>query len=63
VSESGVDHDALRRAVIYGSAAGSYAVEAFSVDRFRNLDALDLMQRVREFQEMTAFEHELEEVE
>jgi sugar/nucleoside kinase (ribokinase family) len=63
VSESGVDHDALRRAVIYGSAAGSYAVEAFSVDRFRTLDALDLMQRVREFQEMTAFEHDLEEVE
>lgn len=62
VSETAVDHEALRRAVMYGSAAGSYAVEAFSVDRFRDLDALALMQRVGEFQEMTAFEHELEEV-
>ena len=62
VSEAAVDHEALRRAVMYGSAAGSYAVEAFSVDRFKELDALTLMRRVQEFQEMTAFEHELEEV-
>ncbi len=62
VSEAAVDHEALRRAVMYGSAAGSYAVEAFSVDRFKELDALTLMRRVQEFQEMTAFEHDLEEV-
>lgn len=62
VAEAAVDRNALRRAVVYGSAAGSYAVESFSVDRFRGLDALDLMQRVREFQEMTAFEHDLERV-
>ena len=62
VAEPAVDHAALRRAVMYGSAAGSYAVEAFSVDRFRELDALALVQRVQEFQEMTAFEHDLEEV-
>ncbi|MYJ18928.1 MAG: hypothetical protein F4106_13000, partial [Gemmatimonadetes bacterium] len=28
----------LRRALVHASATGSYAVEAFSVDRFRQLD-------------------------
>jgi len=49
----------LRRAMIYGSATGSYAVEQFSVDRFRSLTANDVAHRVEEFREMTAFEHEL----
>ena len=57
-----VDHAALRRAVIYGSAAGSYAVEAFSVERFKDLAPLELAQRVEEFREMTTFEHDLEAV-
>ncbi|MGD2069782.1 MAG: PfkB family carbohydrate kinase [Gemmatimonadota bacterium] len=56
-----VDRDELRRAMIYGSATGSYAVERFSIDRFRDLTALDVAHRVEEFREMTAFEHELEE--
>ncbi len=46
----------LRRAMVYGSAMGSYAVEAFSVDRFRTLGADEVAERVREFHEMTAFE-------
>jgi sugar/nucleoside kinase (ribokinase family) len=57
-----VDHEALRRAVIYGSATGSYAVERFSVDRFRDLTPLEVAQRVQEFQQMTTFEHALETV-
>jgi sugar/nucleoside kinase (ribokinase family) len=57
---SNLDHRSLRRAIMYGSAAGSYAVERFSVDRFRELTPLELAQRVAEFREMTAFEHELE---
>ncbi len=48
--------DELRRAMMFGSATGSYAVERFSVDRFRSLEAAEVMQRVREFREMTAFE-------
>jgi sugar/nucleoside kinase (ribokinase family) len=56
-----IDREELCRAVIYGSATGSYAVESFSVDRFRNLTTLEVAQRVEEFREMTAFEHELEE--
>ncbi len=51
-----LDADDLRRAMVYGSAMGSYAVEDFSVDRFKTLVASDVTERVREFREMTAFE-------
>jgi sugar/nucleoside kinase (ribokinase family) len=54
------DREAFRRAMVYGSAAGSYAVERFSVDRFRDLTPLEVAQRVGEFRDMTAFELELE---
>lgn len=53
--------DDLRRAVVYGSAMGSYAVEAFSVDRFVHLESDDVADRVREFREMTAFEHAVDD--
>ncbi len=55
-----IDHEALRQAMIFGSATGSFACERFSVDRFRELHAGDVARRVSEFREMTAFEHELE---
>lgn len=51
----------LRRAMIYGSAMGSFAVERFSVDRFRDLTADAIGERVRTFREMTAFEYALTE--
>ena len=53
-----VDGEELRRAMVYGSATGSFAVEAFSVDRFRTLTPLEIAQRVTEFREMTFFEHD-----
>ncbi|MEW6324588.1 MAG: PfkB family carbohydrate kinase [Nitrospirota bacterium] len=46
----------LRRAVIYGSAMASFAVEAFSVDRLKTVTEEDVQARVREFKTMTAFE-------
>lgn len=49
-----------RRAMIYGSATGSFAVESFSVDRFRELTESDVLARVGEFKEMTSFEHEFD---
>jgi sugar/nucleoside kinase (ribokinase family) len=52
--------DDLRRAMIYGSVMGSYAVEDFSIDRFRTLDRADVADRVDEFREMTAFETRVE---
>lgn len=54
-----LEPDDLRRAMIYGSAMGSYAVERFSIDRLRDLDANRVAERVREFRDMTAFEYRL----
>ncbi len=53
--------DDYRRAMVYGSAMGSFAVESFSVDRFRMLDNGEILRRIVEFKEMTAFEHQLRE--
>lgn len=55
----GTELAVLRRAMVYGSAMGSFAVERFSVARLREVDADAVHRRVREFQEMTAFEHAL----
>ena len=46
----------VRRAVVFGSAAASFAVEAFSVDRFRNLTRNELVDRCRAFSELVRFE-------
>jgi sugar/nucleoside kinase (ribokinase family) len=46
----------LRRAMIYGSAMGSFAVEKFGVDRLIDLTAREVHERVCQFQELTAFE-------
>jgi sugar/nucleoside kinase (ribokinase family) len=53
----------LRRAVIFGSAMGSFAVERFSVERLLELDARAIRRRVREFQKLVAFDVEMDEVE
>ena len=55
-----VERQDLRRAMVFGSAMGSYAVEEFSVDRFIDLGTDDVQDRVREFREMTAFEHPID---
>lgn len=47
---------AMRRAVIYGSAMGSFAVERFSVERFKDLAPEEIEARVRSFREMTSFQ-------
>jgi sugar/nucleoside kinase (ribokinase family) len=60
LAQSGsLDAENLRRAVVFGSAMGSYAVEDFSVDRFRGLRVSDVIARVGEFREMTAFETQI----
>ena len=51
--------DDLRRAMVYGSVMGSFAVENFSVDRFRSLNEREIRRRIVEFREITAFEHHL----
>ncbi len=47
----------MRRAMIYGSALGSFAVEKFSIDRLRDLTSGEVHERVRAFRDLTAFDH------
>jgi sugar/nucleoside kinase (ribokinase family) len=54
-----VDADHLRRAVVYGSAMGSFAVERFGIQRFLALDGAEIRQRVKQFRDITAFEQGL----
>lgn len=49
----------LRRAVVYGSAMGSFAVEKFSVQRLLEIRPSDIATRVSEFRSLVAFEEEL----
>ncbi len=49
----------MRRAVIYGSAMGSFAVEKFSIDRLMGITRDDLACRIRDFRKLVAFEEEL----
>jgi sugar/nucleoside kinase (ribokinase family) len=57
LAQAGSLEDAdLRRAVVYGSAMGSFAVERFSVERFQDLTVEEIEERVRQFREMMMFE-------
>jgi sugar/nucleoside kinase (ribokinase family) len=49
----------LRRAVVYGSAMGSFAVEKFSVQRLLEIQPSDIATRVSEFRSLVAFEEEI----
>jgi sugar/nucleoside kinase (ribokinase family) len=49
----------MRRAVVYGSAMGSFAVEKFSVQRLLEITPSDIAARVRDFHALVAFEEEL----
>jgi sugar/nucleoside kinase (ribokinase family) len=49
----------LRRAVVYGSAMGSFAVEKFSVDRLLEITSEDIRERVRDFHRLVVFEQDL----
>jgi sugar/nucleoside kinase (ribokinase family) len=49
----------LRRAVVYGSAMGSFAVERFSIARFLEIGAHDIGDRVRQFHRLVTFDQEI----
>jgi sugar/nucleoside kinase (ribokinase family) len=51
-----VEPDELRRAMIHGSVTGSFAVERFGPERFLDLTAEQVTERVHAFRTMTAFE-------
>jgi sugar/nucleoside kinase (ribokinase family) len=61
IARSGDLSDAsLRRAVVHGSAMGSFAVEKFSVDRLIEITPADIRRRVSEFYSLTSFERDAE---
>jgi fructose-1-phosphate kinase PfkB-like protein len=57
--EGELSEDSLRRAVVYGSAMGSFAVEKFSIDGLLGISLGDISERVRDFHRMVSFEQEL----
>ncbi len=52
-----IDHDALVRAMVYGTALASFNVEAFGTERMIDLPPGDVAGRVEELRRMTTFEH------
>jgi len=46
----------LRRAIIYGSVMGSFAVERFGLERLRHLSQEEIAARFQEFRHLTHFE-------
>ena len=49
----------MRRAVVYGSALGSFAVEKFSNERLMELTRAEIDKRVAEFRQLVAFDTEM----
>jgi sugar/nucleoside kinase (ribokinase family) len=48
-----IGEDNVRRAMVYGAAMGSYAVEQFGIRGFDRVTLADVEQRVRSFQDLT----------
>ena len=52
-----IDAAHLRRAMVYGSALGSFAVERFGLERLKDLTTEEIQERVASFRDLTAFDH------
>ena len=46
----------MRRAVVIGSAMGSFVVEGFSITRLLEVNAADIDRRVAEFHQLVTFD-------
>jgi len=51
-----IDHESLRKAVIYGSVIASYCVENFSLTRLQSLTQSEINERYNLFKLMSHFE-------
>jgi len=49
-------HANLRLAMVYGSAMGSFSVERFSVQRFDEITAADVVERVLQYRDLVHFD-------
>jgi len=54
-----ISPNTLRRAVVYGSAMGSFAVEKFSFQRLLEVTPADLTRRFNEFRTLVTFDREM----
>jgi len=54
-----LDEVHFRRAVVYGSAMGSFAVERFSIQRLLEITVPDIRDRLDDFRRLVTFEEEL----
>ena len=55
------DDASMRRAVVYGSTLGSFAVERFSIDRLLEIERVDIAKRLEGFRKLVAFEEALDD--
>ena len=51
-----INHNSLRKAVIYGSTMASYNVQDFSLERFKRLTVTEIDERYEEFKRLVFFE-------
>ena len=54
-----LDEAHFRRAVVYGSAMGSFAVERFSIQRLLEIDLSHIRERLAAFRRLVTFEEEM----
>jgi len=54
--QENVTFDVMRKAVIYGSVLASFCVEAFSLERLRELTQDEITDRYQMFKMMSQFE-------
>jgi sugar/nucleoside kinase (ribokinase family) len=50
-----LSYENMKRAVIYGSTVASFTVESFSIERIRDLSALEIKDRFNEFKHLSDF--------
>ena len=51
-----ISDENLKRAVVYGSTLASFCVEKFSLDRFKDLTYFEILDRFREFRDLSKFD-------
>jgi sugar/nucleoside kinase (ribokinase family) len=55
-TQTTLDNDTLRRAMVYGSVMASFTVEKFSLERLREISRAEIDERYRAFKRLTHFE-------
>ena len=54
-SQGKLDSDTIKRALVYGTLTGSFCVEGFSLDRFKEINRTEIDKRLELFRKMASF--------